>query len=87
MKTKKSTRPYNMLRTFGTFFLLYLYNGTILINVLHMFIYSEETYRHRVEVDGQNILLEILDTAGQVSPLTASVAICISLVCNSTLST
>ena len=29
--------------------------------------FSEETYRHRVEVDGQNILLEILDTAGQVS--------------------
>ena len=28
---------------------------------------SEETYRHRVEVDGQKILLEILDTAGQVS--------------------
>ncbi|XP_068743488.1 ras-related and estrogen-regulated growth inhibitor-like isoform X1 [Montipora capricornis] len=27
----------------------------------------EETYRHRVEVDGQNILLEILDTAGQNS--------------------
>lgn len=29
--------------------------------------FSEETYRHRVEIDGQNILLEILDTAGQVS--------------------
>lgn len=29
--------------------------------------FLEETYRHRVEVDGQNILLEILDTAGQVS--------------------
>lgn len=27
----------------------------------------EETYRHRVEVDGQKILLEILDTAGQNS--------------------
>lgn len=27
----------------------------------------EETYRHRVEVDGQKLLLEILDTAGQNS--------------------
>lgn len=42
-----------------------------LINVLYLFTYSEETYRHRVEVDGQNILLEILDTAGQVSELNA----------------
>ena len=31
------------------------------------FFFLEETYRHRVEIDGQNILLEILDTAGQVS--------------------
>ena len=41
---------------------------TLIINAL-LLVYSEETYRHRVEVDGQNILLEILDTAGQVSTL------------------
>ncbi len=32
-----------------------------------VYLTSEETYRHRVEVDGQKIQLEILDTAGQVS--------------------
>lgn len=41
----------------------------LLLIYLSFFFYLslEETYRHRVEVDGQKILLEILDTAGQVS--------------------
>lgn len=63
--TKKNSvkfLPYSEVNTFWNWV-------SFLLIFLSFFLYlsPEETYRHRVEVDGQKISLEILDTAGQVS--------------------